>query len=194
MNRLTLFIAVIILILVVGGAAFFLLRDEPAAPETDTTEEAVATEEEEAAATEAAPESTAEFVGEAGGYSLTPAQAELYTADREDIPASLGNPEAGQQWVLLTVSLLSEASDEPVAVAASELTLFDENDNEYSPLEDGGTLSPYLVGADLTPGESLRGVVAFQIPEDAVPAVIQWCPNGTCEPALRADILLPVTE
>lgn len=182
--------------------------DEPAATETvaetdDTTEteepaeteEAVATEEaaetEEAVATE---EATPEFVGIVDGFSITPGQAQLYTADSESIPESLGQPEAGQQWVFLTVSLLNEAVDDPVSVAASDLTLIDGQDNTYSPLEDGGTISPYLVGAELQRDESLRGFVAFLIPEDATPSVVQWCPMGNCDMALRADILLPVTE
>jgi hypothetical protein len=192
LNRLISLIAVIILIVVVGGAAFLLLRED--APPTDpaVTEEPAETE--ETAASEEASESTAEFVAGADGYSITPAQAELYPAESDNIPTALGQPETGQQWVMLTVSLLNEASDDPVPVSADELTLFDEDDNEYRPLEEAGTISPYLVGAELTRDESLRGFVVFQTPTDAVPAIIQWCPNGSCDPALRADILLPTSE
>jgi len=192
LNRSISIIMIIIFVLILGGAAFFLLRENPDSAQPVVTEEAAASEEElaateEALATEEESESTAVFVPAADGYSITPAQAEFYT---DSGPGGLDAPEAGQQLVLLTVSLLNEATDEPTPVSADDLTLFDEDDNAYEPLEDGGTVSPYLIGSELTRDESLRGFVIFQIPTDATPAIIQWCPNGACDSAVRADILL----
>lgn len=204
MNRLLIFFLIIIFLLVMVAGA--LLLRGPAEPvEPTATEEVAATDEVPAVTATFSTDdnettestgatATPEFVSIAEGFSITPAQAQIYTEESDTFPDALGPPEVGQQWILLSVSFLNEAVEEPVPVAADEITLFDDENNTYSPLEDGGTISPYLVGAELLPDESLRGFVAFSIPEDVSPAVLQWCPNGNCEMALRADILLPVTE
>lgn len=180
-----------IFVVVAGGV--FLLRQPANAADQPATEEASATE--ETSYTDAGPiEATPVYRSIANGFSITPAQVQFYTADSDPIPESLGQPAAGEQWALLTVSFLNEVVDGAVPVTADEITLFDIEGDAYSPLEDGGMIAPYMVGIELPLDQSVRGFVVFAIPESATPSLIQWCPAGDCESVLRADVILPVTE
>lgn len=125
--------------------------------------------------------------GSEGGYSLTPANTEFYSAE-DTPPGGVEAPAGGDRLVLVTVSFLAEVA--PISVSAEHVSLIDDAGNTYFPYADGGTISPYIAGAELSVGTSLRGFLVFAIPEDATPETIEWCPAGNCDFAVESTVIV----
>ncbi|MEL6308456.1 MAG: hypothetical protein AAFQ52_09965 [Chloroflexota bacterium] len=119
-----------------------------------------------------------------GEYSLAPVSAEIFTSDDPLLEeATLG---AGEQQILVTASFYSERT--PVTVNVGDVTLIDDEGDFYSAIENGETLAPYAIGAELTVGTSLRGFVVFTVPVDAQPAMLEWCPAGNCDAVVASEV------
>lgn len=152
---------------------------ETATEETEADATAITTDD-EAVATE-------EIVaGSEGGYSLSPATAEIYTADNPILDNV--TPSSDEQHLLVTVSFLAEIAS--VTINVADVTLIDESGTMYDPIEDGTPLAPYAIGTELTIGESLRGFVVFALPADATPATLQWCPAGNCDALIESPVIV----
>lgn len=162
----------------------------------DTAEDTEETDSEEvveptAAITEEVPAETEvatdDSAGSEGGYSLTPASTEFYSVE-DATPGGVDAPADGERLVLVTISFLAEVS--PISVSAEHVSLIDDAGNTYFPYADGGTISPYIAGAELTVGTSLRGFLVFAIPNDATPEMITWCPAGNCDFVVETTVIV----
>lgn len=163
-----------------------VIGDNESSEEVAETEEAdaepvdaVATEEVDTGETTNNDESNAD-----GSYSIAPVSAEVFTDENpllEDV--SLG---ADEQQILVTASFYSASTS--ITVNVGDVTLIDDEGNSYSPIENGETLTPYAIGAELTAGTSLRGFVVFAVPVDAQPAMLEWCPAGNCDAVVASEV------
>ena len=109
-----------------------------------------------------------------------------YTTEAPDND-SFGVPPDGERWLIVVGTLRNDAGD-TVTVNAEHLTLLDAQGNRYSPEAPDDSTQPPMVSAELAEGESVLGLVRFAIPEDVTPILLEWCPEGNCEPPLQAQI------
>lgn len=149
------------------------------ATEVVETEEAVVETEEPASTPESTP-LTNESVSDGGEYYI----AVSYTTEP---PADLPAPPDGQQWIIVVATLANQGGA-TVTVSAEDLTLLDIQGNTYTPEAPDDSTEPPLVGAELTEGDDVLGLVRFAIPTEAALDVLEWCPGGTCEAPIRSDI------
>jgi len=109
------------------------------------------------------------------------------TTEGADIPI-LPEPPEGQRWFVITATL-GNRTGTPFTITHDSLTLIDQQQERYAPVENEDVLRPPLVDSVLgDPTTTLLGVVRFAIPADARPHLLEWCPDGDCSNPLQATI------
>ena len=119
-------------------------------------------------------------VSEDGNFSIS-----VNNIDTEDLSEILPDPPEDFKWVGVDATLANEGSEEPIAVTINDLFLIDTDGNRYSPEEPDEFTSPPLVGETLEFQEFFRGFARFAIPEDAEPALLEWCLDEECTEAIQ---------
>jgi hypothetical protein len=131
----------------------------------------------------APPSATPEFTLEAGGYRLLVYYAVPFPGTEQAAPP------AGQEWIVV-VARIDNVAGEPVEIGPESMTLVDAAGRRYRPDAPDDRTQPALVGARLTQGEGLLGLVRFTIPQGTAAGYLEWCPQEgeDCPRPLRAPI------
>jgi hypothetical protein len=99
-------------------------------------------------------------------------------AEQDYVPGdSPDRPPAGSKWVLVAANL-NNLGGETVTITADSLVLLDQLSNRYAPDPAGAEIQPALVGASLSQGSSVLGLVRFQVPTGTTGKSLEWCPGG----------------
>jgi len=99
-------------------------------------------------------------------------------AEQDYVPGdSPERPPAGSKWILVAANL-SNLAGETVTITADSLVLLDQVSNRYAPDPSEAQIQPALVGASLSQGKSLLGLVRFQVPPGTTGKSLEWCPGG----------------
>lgn len=123
-------------------------------------------------------------VGEAvhqGNFELTVHSV----TDPYDVSEDSFAPQSGNRWVLIDVSL-TNVSEEPQNYGSFDFTVHDTNDKEYT--SGFANQTPELDFGSLEAGETIRGQVAYELPEGA--ALDRLVYDPTFDPADRIEITL----
>lgn len=163
-----------ILVLVVLAVAGTALGGGEEAPSSGTASEAPAEEAAEPTADNAAPAEDAAGVGDAvrdGKFEFTVTEVETGVSEVGD---EFLSEQAQGQFVLVHMTV-SNIGDEAQMLDGSNQTLVDDQGREHSA---NGSAAIYLDGSqtflnDINPGNSVEGIVVFDIPADAQPAAIE---------------------
>lgn len=101
------------------------------------------------------------------GYLLS-----AVTAEDPTTPGRLYTPKEGKKLVAIEI-IVGNVSGEPLHVNPLDATLVDSEGFTYE-VELGGRDGQLMCCPDLSPGEKVKGWVAFEIPEGATPATIKF--------------------
>lgn len=158
--------------------------NEPAATESEApAADEPATEEEPAA--EEAPTATALGTAAiAGDLEITVTQVETGVAQvGEEIAGTLLGEKAQGQFVLVHLSV-KNVTDSPASFSSFNAKLLDDQNREFSANE---AASLYIEGnslfEEINPGNTLQGVIVFDIPADATPSTFEYESGLFAEPA-----------
>lgn len=118
------------------------------------------------------------------GYSLSAISVEDPAVPNE----WFSSLEAGDKMVAIEI-ILENISGEPLSVNPLDTTLVDKNGFTYS-VELGGSVHEQIDCISLFIGEKIRGWVAFEIPQDAIPATIKFEVDWFSDEVLQASLLV----
>jgi hypothetical protein len=116
------------------------------------------------------------------GYVLAVSYA-VDNSENGDAPA----PPAGYRWVTVVANLIN-VEGQPVDVSVDSLALVDQDNNRYTPEPPAENEGAPLVGSTLAQDATLYGTVTFVLPQDANPALLEWCPVAGCSQPLQSSI------
>ncbi len=111
-------------------------------------------------------------------------------ADQNYVPSDPSSrPPAGHKWIMVSASL-QNLSGPPVVVHAETLALVDQTGKRHFPSSSSPHAKPSLVGAVLAPGEWIRGLALYEVPDGVTGVDLEWCPGGpiACAVPLRSRI------
>jgi len=118
------------------------------------------------------------------GFALT-----AVTVQDPATPGILYTPEDGTKLVAIEVVLSNISGDEMLSVNPLNATLVDSEGFTYQ--ADLGGAEEQISTLDLETGEKVRGLIAFQVPENAVPASLKYSVETFGDKILRASLTPP---
>lgn len=100
----------------------------------------------------------------------------------EDYDADFGEPERGNHWVALEITVVA-SGDKAVEVSPYDFVIQDEQgflygDSFISRSDEQEADAPELEDANLAPGDEVSGLLFFQVIDDAQLAHIFWQPDS----------------
>lgn len=169
-----------------GSAATTPAAPEPAAPVAADTAVSGATAAPEPLADTPVPIAAAQYLGDAvdgAGFGLA-----AVAVQDPATPGMFYEPEPGTRLVAVEV-IVANTADEVQTVNLLSAAVVD---------ADGFVVTPELASVDnqlatvaLLPGQKVRGMVGFTLPENAVPVALKWTPNMFSGSSISASLAPP---